>query len=65
MQRDWRYALSRVVGGRRREALLVAAGVALAYWALHLSVPLVLGALHDDAVYVALGIFFFYVKGYN
>ena len=55
MQRDWRYALSRVVGGRRREALLVAAGVALAYWALHLSVPLVLGALHDDAVYVALG----------
>lgn len=29
--------------------------VALAYWALRLSGPPVLGAFHDDAVYVALG----------
>ncbi len=39
----------------RREAVLVGAGVALAYWALRLNLPHVAGAFHDDAVYLALG----------
>lgn len=55
MHNDWRRSLTRLVGSHRREALLVAAGLALAYWTLQLSLPRVLGALQDDAVYVALG----------
>lgn len=37
------------------EAVAVGAGLAVAYWALQLATPRVLGAFHDDAVYVALG----------
>jgi hypothetical protein len=55
MPTDWRRSLARVTGTHRREAVLVAAGVALSYWGLQLSLPHVLGALQDDAVYVALG----------
>ena len=55
MQPDWRRALARVVASHRREALLVAGAVALVYWAARLSLPHLLGAFGDDAVYVALG----------
>jgi hypothetical protein len=55
MQANWRRSLARVAGTHRREAVLVATGVVLAYWGLQLSLPHVLGALQDDAVYVALG----------
>jgi hypothetical protein len=58
MQPDWRSlsrSLARLAGHHRRQAALVGAGVALAYWVLQLSLPHVLGALEDDAVYVALG----------
>lgn len=55
MTRAWRAVLRRLAGTHRREAVLVGVGLALAYWALQLSVPHALGAFHDDAVYVALG----------
>ncbi|MBI2072171.1 MAG: hypothetical protein HYT81_03880 [Gemmatimonadetes bacterium] len=54
MKPDWQTVVARLAGTRRREAVLVAAGVALGYWLLQLSIPRVLGAFHDDAVYVAL-----------
>jgi len=55
MTLPWRTILARLAGTHRREAVLVGVGLALTYWALQLSIPRVLGAFHDDAVYVALG----------
>ncbi len=55
MKANWGALLAGASSEPEAEAWVVGAGVALAYWALRLSGPLVLGAFHDDAVYVSLG----------
>jgi len=55
MPAPWRWTLPQRKLDPTIEAWIVGVGLGLTYWVLRLDAPLVLGAFHDDAVYVALG----------